>query len=312
MMDDQGAGGSQEDIDREGLPEILQPLLYDAPRYASFQRIPPPMVLDWPSQPTRSRSQDHGRSLPSPSRLLRQTESTFDDHVVLSRSLDASPVNPILLNNRDLPLPRLVVQRPPPPPVNGPPHSTRDHSMGGYSYTPMTRSMSTSPYGSHSRPYSHAPPYGPEPTARTPQPLQSPSRQVGPSPGIQDVFMEDAWPLPQPEVPVRPPRDPYAELRGSPGFVREQRGRSEIRANHTSHMQRLQVQDRDYQVDLEQGRVEGSQRDLQRQLESFPSRSIRGTCLVLPLRSDVWRVNSWDPPLLLILLYLVPPFSYFK
>ncbi|KAF9648185.1 hypothetical protein BDM02DRAFT_3129260 [Thelephora ganbajun] len=259
-MDDQGAGGSSRSnrtnperrpVRESSLPATLLPHLYHAPRHISSPGIAPLTVPDWPNQSTRSRSQDHGRSLPSPSHLLRQTESTFDyDHVILSRSLDASPVNPTFVTNPDLPPPRLALQRPLPP-VDDPPQSTRDRPMGGYSY-PMTRSMSTSPFESPSRSYSHASPYGHEPVLRTPQPPQLPSRRSGSSPGIQDVFMEDVGVLPQPEVPIRPPRDTHAELRHSPGFAQEQRrGRSEVRATYTS------------------------QRVLQRQVEPLPSQSTR-------------------------------------
>lgn len=286
-MDDQGAGGSSRGNDtyperrqmrESSLPPTLRPHLYHAPRHANSQRIAPLVIPDWPNQPARSRSQDHGRSLPSPSHLLRQTESTLNhDHVILSRSLDASPVNPSFATNPDLPLPRLVVQRPLPP-VDVPPHSTRDYIMSGYLYPPVTRSMSMSPYGSHPHSHSRAPPYGREPTSRTPQPPQPPSRQTERSPGIRDASMEDAWVfLPQPEVPVRPPRDPYAELRPSPGFTQEQRrGRSEVRGTHTSHAQHPQSQAQDLRVILEQGYVEGPQRDPQRQTEPFPSQPIRG------------------------------------
>ena len=282
-MDDQGAGGSSRGNDtyperrESSLPPTLRPHLYHAPRHASSQIIAPLVVPDWPNQPIRSRSQDHGRFLPSPSHLLRQTEPTLDyDRVILSRSLDASPVSLPFVTNPNLPPPRLVVQRPLPP-VDVPPHSTRDHPMGGDSYPPVTRSMSMSPYGSHSHSHFHAPPYGREPTSRIPQPPQPPFRRAERSPGIQDVSMEDAWALPQPEVPVRPPRDPYAELRHSPGFAQEPRGRSEGRTTQTSHAQRSQIQVQDRRATLEQGFAEGSQREPQRQIEPFPSQPIRGT-----------------------------------
>jgi len=289
MMDDQGAGGSSKGrrtdperrpIRESSLPQTLLPHLYHAPRNTSSPTIAPLMIPDWHNQPTRSRPQNNGRSLPSPSHLLRQTEPTHDyDHVILSRSLDASPINPIFVTDPDLPLPRLVLQRPPSS-FNVPPHSTRDHPAGGHSYPPSTRSMSTSPYGSHSRSYLHAPAYGHGPTSRTPQPPQPPSRQAGHSPGIQDVFMEDVGVLTQPEVLVRPPRDPYAELRHSPGFAQEQRGRSEVQATHTSRAQLSQIQAQDHRVAYEQGHVGGSQRDPRHQVESFPSQSIRGMCLL--------------------------------
>jgi hypothetical protein len=174
-MDDQGAGGSSRGNDtyherrpmrESSLPPTLRPHLYHAPRHASSQRIAPLAVPDWHNPPTRSRSQDHGRSLPSPSHLLRQTELTLNhDHVILSRSLDASPINPPFVTNPNLPPPRPVVQRPLSP-ADDPPHSTRDHPMGGYSYPPMARSMSTSPYESHFHSHSHTFPYGREPTSR--------------------------------------------------------------------------------------------------------------------------------------------------
>ena len=278
------------------LPPTLLPHLYHAPRNAGSPRIAPLIVPNSPNQPTRSRSQDHGRSLPSPSHLLRQTEPTFDyDRVILSRSLDASPVNPPFATNPNLPPPRVALERSRPL-VDHLTHPTRDRSMGGYSYPPVTRSMSMSPYESSSRLYSHAPPYGHGPTSRTPQPPQPPSRQVGLSPGIQDVFMEDVGVLPQPEVPVRPPRDPHAELRHSPGFAQEQRrGRSEVRVTHTSRTHRPQIQARDYRVTREPNHAEGSQRDPLRQIGPFPSQSIRGMHLVfscLPTPS-VWCSSHW-------------------
>lgn len=300
-MDDQGAGGSsrrsgtntgRRPVRESSLPTTLLPHLYHAPRDTSPQRFAPLTVPDWPSQSSRSRSQDYGRSLPSPSHLLRQTEPTFDyDHVISSRSLDASPVNPSPVTNPDLPPPRLILQRP--TPVDDPPHPRRDRSMGGYSYPSGTRSMSTSPYESHFRPYSHAPQYGRERMSWTPLPPQPPSRQTVSSPGIQDVFMDDVGVLPQPEVPVRPPRDPYAELRHSPGFAQEQRrGRSEFRITHTSRAQHLQVQVQDHRLARERGHAEGSQREPQRQIEPFPSRSIRGTHPVFPLPPNVTFAGS--------------------
>lgn len=81
IMDDQGAGGSSRNHDRNperrlmresSLPPTLRPHLYHAPRHISSQGIAPLIVPDWPNQPTRSRSQDYGRSLPSPSHLLSQ------------------------------------------------------------------------------------------------------------------------------------------------------------------------------------------------------------------------------------------------
>ena len=300
------------------LPQTLLPHLYHAPRHTNSVIIAPLMVPDWHSQPTRSRPQDYGRSLPSPSHLLRQTEPTHDyDHVILSRSLDASPINPIYVTDPDLPLPRLVVQRLPSP-VDDPPHSTRDRSMGGYPYPPTARSLSTSPYGSHSRSYLHALPYGHEPTSRTPQPPQPPSHQVGPSPGMQDVFMEDVGVLLQPEVLVRPPRDPYAELRHSPGLAQEQRrGRSEVQATHTSRPQRPQIQTQDHRAAHEQGYVGGFQRDPQHQVGSFPSQSIRGMCLVFLPGPNVQRVSFIASNLaiffpLLVLLSIAPSFSLFQ
>ncbi|KAF9781877.1 hypothetical protein BJ322DRAFT_250404 [Thelephora terrestris] len=213
-MDDQGAGGSSRDkgtnpegrhIRESSLPATLRQHLYNGPKYTSSPSIAPLMVPNWPNQPTRSRSQDHGRSLPSPSHLLRQTESAFDpDPIILSRSL------------------------------------------------------------------------GRQTTSLTPQPPQPPLRRTGPSPGIQDVFMEDVGVLPQPEVPVRPPHDPFAELSHSPGFAHEQRrGRTEVRGTHTSRGQRTQVQAQDHLMDLEQGRAGRPLRDPQRQVEPFPSQLIR-------------------------------------
>lgn len=296
-MDDQGAGGSSRASDQNphrrplresSLPPTLLPHLYHAPRHGSSPRIAPLIVPDWPNQSTRSRSQDHGRSLPSPSHLLRQTESTLDyDRVILSRSLDASPVNPAYVPNLNLPPPRIVLERSRPL-VDHSAHSTRDRPMGGYPYPPVTRSTNTSPYEHQPRSYSHAPLYGHEPTSRTPQPLQPPPRRVGPSPGIRDVFMEEIGVLPQPEVPIRPLRDPHAELRHSPEFAQEQRrGRSEVRATHTSRTHRSQIQVQDYRVTYGQSHAEGSQRDLHRQMEPFPFQLIRGTYLVFSLSPNV-------------------------
>lgn len=197
------------------LPPTLRPHLYHAPRHASSQRIAPLIVPDWPNQLIRSRSQGHGRSLPSPSSLLGHPERQLGyEHVILSRSLDASPVNPPLATDPDLPPPRLVVQRPPAP-VYNPPYSGRDHSMGGHSYPPGMRSLSTSPYGSHTHSHPHLLPYGREPTSRTPQPPQPTSHQARLSPGIQDVFMEDVWVLPQPQ-PQQPAR--FSQLLSGPGY----------------------------------------------------------------------------------------------
>lgn len=280
-MDDQGAGGSsrgsgqnphERPIPESSLPSTLLPHLCRSPTERTFD------VLDWPNQPTRSRSQGHGQSLPSPADILRQTES----NVILSRSLDASPVNPSLMSNLNLPPPRFALDRLLPP-LEHRADWTRDRSMGGYSYPPVTRSMSTSPYEPQSHSYSHAPPHRRGPTSRTPQPPQPPLRQSGPSPGIQDVFMEDVGVLPQPEVPVRPPRDLHAELRHSSGFEPEQRrGRSDVRATHTPRTHRSQIQVQDHRITHEQSHAEGSQRDPQRQTEPFPSQLTRGTCLVFP------------------------------
>ena len=60
------------------LPPTLRPHLYHAPRHISSQGFAPLIVPDWPNQPTRSRSQDYGRSLPSPSHLLNQIQT--QDH----------------------------------------------------------------------------------------------------------------------------------------------------------------------------------------------------------------------------------------
>jgi hypothetical protein len=187
MMDDQGAGGSlrgsgtnphRQPVRESSLPPTLLQHLYHAPRHPSSPRIAPLIAPGWPSQPTRPRSQNHGRSLPSPSHLLRQTESTFDyDQVILSRSLDASPVGPVLATNPNLPPPRLVPERSLPLAGN-PVHSTRDHSTGWY--PPLARSMSTLPYEPRSRPYSHAPPYGHGLTSWSPQPPQPPPFSRGP------------------------------------------------------------------------------------------------------------------------------------
>ena len=118
------------------LPPTLRPHLYHAPRHTSSHGIAPLVVPNWTSQPTRSRSQDPGRFLPSPSHLLRQTEPTLDyDPVILSRP--ASPINPPFVTNPDLPPPRLVVQRSLPL-LDDPPHSIRDHPMGGLERRPST------------------------------------------------------------------------------------------------------------------------------------------------------------------------------
>ena len=257
-MDDQGAGGSSKDkgtnperrqIRESSLPPTLIRHLYDGPQYTSSPRIAPLMVPNWPNQPARSRSQDHGRSLPSASLLLQETESAFDaDPIILSRSL------------------------------------------------------------------------GRQATSRTPQPPQPPPRRSGLSPGIQDVFMEDVGVLPQPEVPVRPPRDPYAELSHSPGFAQEQRrGRSEVRGTHASRAQRTQVQGQDHLMDLEQEQAGRSMRDSQRQVEPFPSQMIRGTWAIFPLDFDAlvsvsggWRLSRWVLGFFLIPLSVIPSFSLFQ
>jgi hypothetical protein len=298
-MDDQGAGGSPRDsgtnperrqIRESSLPSTLLPHLYHAPRHSTSQRIAPLMDIGWPNHPTRSRSRDRGRSLPSPSHLLLQTEPMFNyDCITLSRSLDASPVNPVSVNNPGLPLPRLELQSlSPPVDVDGPPRSTVDRPMGRYSYLPISRSMSASPLESHRHSYSHRP-------SRTPQPLRPPSRRAGPSPGIQDIFTDDVGVLPQPEMPIRPLGDPYAELGRSPVFPQEQRrGRSELLATHASRLQRTQVQTQRHRAVLEQGPVEGLPRDPQRQVERFPSQPIRGTCSTFPLGLSVpgvWRAS---------------------
>lgn len=306
MMDDQGAGGSPRgsDTNPEGrviressLPATLLPHLYHGPQHSSFQRIAPLMDVDWPNRPNRSRSQDRGRSLPSPSHLLLQTEPRPNyDRVTLSRSLDASPVNPVSVNAPASLLPRLIFQRPlQPADVDDPPHSTVDRPPDRYSFPPVSRSSSTSPIGLHRHPYSIALPYGFQPRLQTPQPPRPPSRRAGTSQGIQDVLSEDVGVLPQPEMPIRPLGDPYA---GSPGFTQEQRrGRSEVRVTNTSRAQRTQVQTQDRRMAVEHGRVERHPRDPQRQVEPFPSRSIRGTCPVFfPLvpASPVYRFGSWD------------------
>lgn len=125
-MDDQGAGGSsrRDDTDlawgprrESSLPLTLRPHLYHGPRHTSFPGIAPLVVPNLPHRPDRPLSQGLGRSLPSPSSLLRETEFTFDhDSVILSRSLDTSPINPPFVANPDLPLPRFVVHGPPQPP----------------------------------------------------------------------------------------------------------------------------------------------------------------------------------------------------
>jgi hypothetical protein len=288
-MDDQGAGGSSRGrgtyldirpMRESSLPPTLLPHLYHAPRHTNSPGFTSLIVPDWSNQPTRSRSQEHGRSLPSPSHLLRQTGPILDyDHVILSRSLDASPINPDSVTSLNLTLPRLVLDGPFPS-VDRPIRSTRDHPADGYPYPSATGSTSTS--GWELRPFSHPLPYGRDSTTRTPQPPQQQSRQAESSPGIPDVFTEVVGVLPQPEVPVRPPRDPYAELRYYPGFAREQsRGRSEVGEAHASRAQHSQVQTQGLRVAHEQGRVEGSQTDL------FPSQSIRGAYLFLPLPPNV-------------------------
>ena len=122
-MDDQGAGGSSRRDDPDpargtrresSLPPTLRPHLYHGPRYTSFPGIAPLVVPNLPHRPDRPHSQGHGRSLPSPSNLLRETEFTFDhDSVILSRSLDTSPINPPFIANPDLPLPGFMVHGPP-------------------------------------------------------------------------------------------------------------------------------------------------------------------------------------------------------
>lgn len=173
-MDDQGAGGSSRanDTNRKALPvrqSSLPPALI--PLLITEGKDPPPMHPNWPNPLVRSRSQ--GGSLPPPSQLFaEQTELPRNpDHTVLSRSVDASPVNPASWTNQDLPPARFLPT--PLPPVNDPLQPTMNHPiMGGHSYPPMTRSMSTSPFESHSRSYTHAPPYTRYPTSRTPQPPQ--------------------------------------------------------------------------------------------------------------------------------------------
>ena len=318
-MDDQGAGGSTRGdgtnsepsrIRESSLPLTLLPHLVRGPQGASPQNTASLMDPNWPSQSSRSRSQDGSPFLPSPSHLLRQTESAFDyGPVILSRSLNASPVRvgPIFEGGPNSSPPVVVLPRPlPPVDDDEPPNPTMDRSMVGHSYLPMTRSMSTSPLESHSRSYSHVPPYGRQPASRTPQPPQHPSRQAVTSPGIQDVLMEDVGVLPQPEVPVRPPRDPYTELRHSPGFTQEQRrGRTDVRGTRTSRGQRTQVQTQDHRMTFEQGRTEGFLRDPQRQTEPFSSQSIRGTLQIFPLISafslqcpvcGIYRIRSCEFP----------------
>lgn len=297
-MDDQGAGGSSRGSDTDperrqiresSLPSTLHPYLYHGPRQSSSQRIAPLMDPDWHNNPAGSRSHDRGRSLPSPSHLLHQVRLMSDyDRGTLSRSLDASPVNPIPVCAPNIPLPRLILQSPlPPVDVDEPLRSAVDRSMGRSSYPPMSRSMSKSPLESHHHFYSHIPPYGLQSTSRTPQPLRPPSSRAGPSPGIRDVLVDEVWVLPQPGMPVRSLGDPNAELGRLPGVSQEQRrGRSEVRATHTSRMQRSQIQTRDHPTTLEQGRVEELVRDPHRQVELFPSQPIRGTCPDSPLGSS--------------------------
>jgi len=102
------------------LPLTLLPHLVRGPQGASLPNTASLMDPNWPTRSSRSRSQDNARILPSPSHLLRQTESTFDyGRVILSRSLNASPVRvgPIYENNNDLnsPPPVVVLPRPLPP-----------------------------------------------------------------------------------------------------------------------------------------------------------------------------------------------------
>ena len=294
-MDDQGAGGSsrgggtnpdRSQIRESSLPSTLLQYLYDGPRHSTSQRIAPLMDIPWPNHPTRSHSRDRGRSLPSPSHLLLQTGPRFDhDRVILSRSLDASPVNPVYIHNPDSPLPRLGLQRQlPPVGIDDPPRPPVDRPMGRYSHPPISRSMSASPLESYRRPHSHVPQHGSQSTSRTPQPLRPPSRQVGPSSGVRDALIDDVGVLPQPEVPDRTLGELYAEMGRSPGFSPVQRrGRSEVRATHTSRPQRTQVQTQGRRMIVEQGPVEGFLRDPQRQVEQIPSRPIRGTCPARPL-----------------------------
>lgn len=310
MMDDQGAGGSSRGsgtnpegrpIRESSLPPTLIPHLYDGPRHTSSQGIAPPIGSDWLNHHA-SRWHDRGRSLPSPSHLLLQTEPTFDyDRVTLSRSLDASPVNSISASDQDLPLPRLVLRRPlPPVDVDELPRSTADHSRGRYSFPPMSRSMSTSPLESNRHSHTDAPTYGLEPTSRTPQPPRPLSRPGGPSPEIRDVFSEDIGVLPQPRTPVRPLGDPYAELGRPPGFSHEQRrGRSEIRTNHTPRAPRIQIEPQA----RGRGRVEEFLRVMQRQVDPSSSQPIRGKWL-----------STWFRTLRFSLFrnLLSRPFPYFK
>lgn len=112
-MDDQGAGGSsrgggtnpeRRQIRESSLPSTLLPHLYHGPRHSSFQRIAPLTDPDWSTHPTRPRSQDRGRSLPSPDSILRGMQLGVG--IDRPRSLDASPVNPISVDDPDLSLPR--------------------------------------------------------------------------------------------------------------------------------------------------------------------------------------------------------------
>ena len=201
----QGTGGPSKgsdtnpdeyEIRESSLPPTLLPYLYPGPR-----GIPPRREGDWLTSPPRSRSQDHGRSLPSASHLLRQTESTLEyDLVISSRSLNASPVNPILAGNQNLRPPRILLQGPTPSTViDNPPFE---------------------PHPSSSR--SHLPPYIPQQRSRTPHLLQPPSRRAESSSGIQGILMEDSRMLPQSDVPVRPPHDQYSEI-DPQGAVRERK-----------------------------------------------------------------------------------------
>lgn len=236
-MDDQGAGGSSRGSDtsperrqfrESSLPSTLLPHLYHAPRDSGSQRIAPLMGPDWSNRHARSRSQDPGRSLPSPSHLL---PADIDD-------------------------------------------PTRSGVDRRYSHPPISRSTSASPSEPHRLPYPRVLPYGLQSTSRTPQPPRPRSIQAGISPRIRDVFIEDVGVLPQPEMPVRPLGNPYADLGRSPAFSQEQRrGGSEVRVTHTSRPQRNQIQTQDHR----QSGVEGLLRDPQRQVEPFSSQPIRGT-----------------------------------